>query len=185
MMSVFYISYAGLWLIVIFQGLVLLGVVRLIYRMNSHAEPDVPTQEGEGLTGQAIPTFTAIDDSGASFSADSLAGQMSALLFVTPDCTSCMASLAEVDALRGKVNGNLVVVCRAGLQECKHLRQTYNLDAVPVVVDETLEISKLFDVRVTPTAVLVTANGRIQSYGHPMDVKEFTELRTGLTRGRE
>lgn len=179
MPAIFYVSYAALWLLVIFQSLVLLGLVRTVYRLNVRPSPDGPAVVGENLVGQKAPDFTAVDVSGNVFDHESLAGRVSALLFVTPDCASCMATLAEVSALRLKVNGNLIIVCRAGSQECQRLQQTYSLEDVPVVIDEAHELSKRFDVHASPTAVLVGASGVIQSYGHPMGADEFAALLAG------
>jgi peroxiredoxin len=171
----FYISYAALWALVIFQSLVLLGVVRTIYRANTRPVPQTPPSSNGQLIGQPLPKFDALDVFGAPIDDSSLVGRLSALLFVAPDCSTCIASLDEVDALKLKANGSVVVVCRAGQDECRKLSETYGLE-VPVIVDEDRRISELFGVQVTPTAVLVGRSGRIQTYGHPMHADEFAEL---------
>ena len=185
MTAAFYISYAVLWVLVVFQSLVLLGLVRTVYRADAEPAPATPAGGDGELVGQLAPQFTARDVSGASLDNGVLAGRPSALLFVTPDCTSCIATLDEVEALRAKVDGNVIVVCRAGQDECAQLRATYGLDSVPVIVDEDLEISALFDVHVAPTAVLLSASGRIQTYGQPMRGEEFAEMMAGGAAQRE
>jgi peroxiredoxin len=145
-----------------------------VYRAEQPA-PEAPLGENE-LVGQLAPRFTALDVSGASLDNEILAGRASALLFVTPDCTSCIATLDEVAALRAKVDGNVIVVCRASQEQCAQLRATYGLENVPVIVDEDLEISELFDVQLAPTAVLVSRSGRILTYGQPMRGEEFAEM---------
>ena len=176
MTAAFYISYAVLWVLVIFQSLVLLGLTRTVYRADAGPAPAAPAVGDSDLVGQLAPEFTARDVAGDVLDNGLLAGRASALLFVTPDCTSCIATLDEVEALRAKVDGNVIVVCRAGPDECARLRETYGLDSVPVIVDDDLEVSNLFDVHVAPTAVLVSANGRIQTYGQPMRGEEFAEM---------
>jgi peroxiredoxin len=179
MATAFYISYAVLWLLVVFQSLVLLGLARTVYQANAGREPEAsPVGDGR-LIGEPAPSFTAPDVSGGSIDREYLLGRSSALLFVTPDCTSCMATLDEVEALRAKVDGNVLVVCRASAEECGQLRETYRLENVPVIIDEDLEVSRLFDVHVAPTAVLVGANGRIQTYGQPMRGEEFAAMVAG------
>jgi len=179
MPAIFYVSYVALWLVVVFQSLVLLGLVRTVYRSGAASAPELSATSSGRLIGHQAPEFSAVDVSGAPFDNGSLAGRMSALLFVTPDCTSCMATLEEVAALRHKVDGNLVVVCRAGSAECARLRETYHLHDVPVVVDEAREISQLFDVQGSPTAVLIGATGLVRSYGQPMGAEEFAALLAG------
>ena len=176
MSAVFYVSYALLWAIVVFQSLVLLGIVRTVYRRRAEPVADAPPVSTGALIGQPVPSFTTIDLSGRAVDETSLPQTLSALLFVTPDCVTCMASLEEVEALRAKVEGSLIVVCRGGLDECRRLQASYGLEGTAVVVDETHEVSERFDVYATPTAVLVGANGRIRTYGHPMDKDELVRL---------
>lgn len=176
MTAFFYLSYGVLWLLVVFQSLVLLGLVQAVYRTNASANAGPSPMESGRLVGARLPPFTAFDISGTAIDQESLVGQMNALLFVAPGCSSCMTTLSEFDSLRQKVSGNLVIVCRAGLDECTRLRDTYDVDGVPIIADEGLEISRLFDVRATPTAVLVGADGLIQSYGQPMSAEELRRL---------
>lgn len=176
MTAIFHISYALLWTLVIFQSLVLLGLVRTVYRTNARPVPDAMPASNGSLIGQPVPNFTAIDVSGKPFDDRSLPSGLSALLFVTPDCATCMASLEEINALNAKVSGSLIVVCRAGIEECVRLRATYGLEGVAVIVDEDRNVSERFDVYATPTAVLIGANGRIRTYGHPMHKDEFAQL---------
>jgi peroxiredoxin len=171
----FYISYAALWALAVFQSLVLLGVVRTLYRANAHAVPQASPATNGHLIGQPIPKFNALDVFGSPVDEASLAGRLSALLFVSPDCSTCMASLDEVEALKLKVNGSVVVVCRADQDECRELSEAYGLE-VPVIVDEDRRVSELFGVQITPTAVLVGRSGRIQTYGHPMHADDFAQF---------
>ena len=51
----------------------------------------------------------------------------------------------------------------------------YDLD-LPVVFDHEERVSELFHVRVTPTAVLIDADGQIEKYGHPLAPAEFEKM---------
>jgi peroxiredoxin len=176
MSPVFYVSYALLWAIVAFQSLLLLGIVRTVYRRGDETVAAAAPVSTGALIGEPVPSFAAIDVAGRAVDETSLPQTLSALLFVTPDCVTCMASLEEVAALRAKVEGSLVVVCRGELEECRRLQETYGLDGTAILVDERHEVSERFDVYATPTAVLVGANGRIRTYGHPMDKDELVRL---------
>jgi peroxiredoxin len=175
--SIFYSSYAALWLLVIFQSLVLLGLVRTVYRANTRPVPDAAPEGNGYLIGQPAPKFSAVDISGSPIDETSLADRLTALLFVSPDCSTCTATLDEVEALRSKTKGNVIVVCRGTHDECSRLGELYSLE-VPVIVDGEEKVAEVFDVHVTPTAVLVGRNGRIQTYGHPMRGEELEELVT-------
>jgi peroxiredoxin len=191
MPAIFYISYALLWLLVVFESLLLLGLARGV----SRPAPQSQSSSKNGLPGgshpkigQPVPHFSAIDVLGRQVDEGSLPRSLSALLFVTPNCTTCMASLEEVNALHTKVDGSLVVVCRGGLEDCRYLREAYQLNGVPILVDEDRAVSEAFDVQVTPTAVLVGSTGLIRTYGHPMakdELARFIEEKTATSSPAE
>jgi hypothetical protein len=177
MTSIFYVSYALLWVVVVFQSLVLLGVVRLARRPASTAGAEPGPVSSGALIGELVPSFSAVDVDGRRFDETSLPDTMNALLFVSPDCVTCMASLEEINGLSAKVDGSLAVVCLGEVADCRRLRELYELEErIPVVVDTTREVSDAFEVLGTPTAVLIGGNGRIRTYGHPMDKDELVRL---------
>lgn len=166
----FYLSYAALWILVIAQSLVLLGVVRLVYQIQHASVP-----EGQLERGQAAPQFSAVALAGTPISSADFAGHPAALLFVSPSCPSCRATLAELDALRYKADGNVIVICRSDRNDCAELAEAYGLDVL-TVADEDQRISRLFGVTSNPTAVIIDEQGRIQSYGRPLRGEELETL---------
>jgi peroxiredoxin len=174
MTTVFYASYAALWALVVFQTLVLLGMTRALHEARQ-AGSLAELAGGHELEGREAPTFSTVDISGAPVSNESFDGRYTALLFVSPDCQTCAVTLEQLEALREKTSGSVIVFCRSADDRCAQLAQTYHL-SVPVVVDEDLEISRLFRVMAAPTAVLVDASGRIASYGQPMGPDELAEF---------
>lgn len=161
----FYVSYAALWMVVVVLSLVVLGLVRLVSQLQQSGAG--ATADEVGLkSGQIAPAFQAKDLSGASVGSEDFVGRLHALLFVSPNCPSCSASLYEMDALSHKARGNMIVVCRAGRDDCIQLAQAYTLD-VRMVTDEDDAISRLFGISTFPTAVIIDERGRIQSYGQP------------------
>jgi len=176
----FLASYVLLYLIVIFQGLLLLGAVRAIHELRqghvAPAEPEEGAQEGERLLNQEAPRFEALDLAGNLVGTEQLRGRSSLVLFVSPNCSSCMLTLDELHAVQHKVDGgNVLVVCGARDADCRNLASDHNL-TVPVVADEDASIGKLFDVTAFPTAVLLNAGTRVVSYGHPMRGEELREM---------
>lgn len=167
----FFLSYAALWALVVFQTLVLLGLVRTVYRLRR--EGAALASDGD-LRGHAAPEFSAFDLSGAPIRSTDLAERLSALLFVGPDCGSCGVTLADFDALNCKARGNVIVFCQGVPEECSRLIQTYRLD-VPVVADQDLKISELFRIHTVPTAVLIEG-GRVVRTGHPKHGEELEKL---------
>lgn len=161
MSTPFYITYVALWILVIFQSLILLGLVRMIAQLQQ-------SNNSSGMmAGQEAPAFSVVDLAGRSISTKNFAGHLTALLFVSPTCPSCMTTLAELEAVNHKAQGNVIVICRAGRIDCAQFIEQYQLK-IPVVADEDEQISRLYHISSVPTAVLINAQNRIQSYGQPL-----------------
>jgi peroxiredoxin len=163
----FYASYVVLWLLVGFQTLILLGLVRQYARGTEPPTLSHDLPFDDRLTGRPIPRFSAQDVSGTQIDDATLTGLRTAILFVAPDCQSCSATLDELQALELKVDGRVVLVCRATQIGCRELSAKYGFDGT-VVVDPDGAISALFGVNGTPTAVIVSDRGMVETYGHPM-----------------
>jgi peroxiredoxin len=158
-------SYVVLWVLVLFQGLMIVALARAVYRLESIGGP-LDRGEGVGLRSRPAPEFEAVAADGTTVRSDELRGRRWALLFVSPSCPACLATLDELQALKSKVNDNVIVVNRAPLEESRQLARTYGLD-VPVVPDEFATIGDLFTITRHPMAVLVNEEYRIESQGEP------------------
>lgn len=176
----FWLSYGALWVIALFQTAVVLGLTRAMHRLM---QDENATISSPSLEGEPAPDFSVTDLSGRTIDNGDLEGHLTALLFVSPDCSSCSLTLSEMNAIHAKTSGQLIVFCRSTPERCAQMAATYELD-VPVVVDEDLEVSRRFRVAAAPTAVLIDPDGRIDSYGQPMSPEEFEEsLARRLRRG--
>lgn len=166
-MSPFDLSYLALWLLVVFQAMLLLGVVRALYRIR---------QQGVGLgsageerrAGEVAPPFTGRDLSGNWIGSDDFMGSRQVLLFVSPHCRSCETAVEDIGFLDGKIDGRATVICAGGTEEaCTHFSEAHALDR-PMIVDDDMAISRLYRVEVVPSAFVIDEEGRIESYGNPM-----------------
>lgn len=167
----FYISYTALWLLVVLHSLILLGVVRMVYQLQQTGVRAGSSHE-RLEPGQEAPEFSTVDLYGTPVSSNDFTGRLTALLFVSPDCPTCMTVLEkDMEYLNHKAQGNLVVICRAGREACARLVERYELK-MPVVADEDDRISRLYRISSVPMAVLINAENRIQSYGQPQREKE-------------
>lgn len=163
MPTAFDISYAALWILVILQSVILLGLVRMVSQLQQSGA----TSNSTATSGEEAPQFSAVDLSGKTINNADFAGRLTALLFVSSRCPSCMTTLAELNALAYKSMGNMIVICRTGREDAEMLAETYKLN-VPVIADEDDRISQLFGITSVPTAVLINARNRIQSVGYPL-----------------
>lgn len=176
----FVFSYVALWVLVVLQALLLIGLTRAFYDLRQGYE----AAERPSLKGRRAPSFSAIDLSGSPVTTASLAGKPAALLFVSPTCPSCTVSLAELGALASDSTRGVVIVCRGGHADCWQLAEDYRL-TLPVVADENGELMQVFGISATPMAVRISAHGVIESYGEPVRGEDLEELLAGVARTEE
>lgn len=178
MESAFLVSYAALWVLVVIQGVVLVGLVSIVGRLHDANAPEHARAPLPGLEpGTPVPTFRARDLDGRQVVTSDLTGSMNIVLFVSPSCSSCVTTLDEMVGLSHKARGNVLVVCQADKTKCAQLAQTYGL--VRTIPDPESELSQLFKVPVLPTAVLIDRSGRVQSYGQPSRAAELEHVLDG------
>ncbi len=91
----FILSYGALWLLVIFQSLVLLGLVRMVYQIQQ-ASPTLSRRGPDSRlkTGERAPEFTALDLLGSPVRSADYSGRLRALLFVSAGCRACSLTLS-------------------------------------------------------------------------------------------
>lgn len=77
-----------------------------------------------------------------------------------------MTTLEDLAYLNHKALGNVIMICQAEPKACARLVEQYKV-TVHIVADEDNHIGRLYGVSSFPTAVLINANNRIQSYGQP------------------
>ncbi|MBI4521091.1 MAG: redoxin family protein [Gemmatimonadetes bacterium] len=167
-------SYAVLWVVVVAQTVILLGVVRIV------AAGALPRRLSDTTQGSLAPWFFAVDLEGRAVSTDTIAGRLTALLFVSPSCPTCLTTLAELHAIKHKVMGHVLLVCKGSRAECGLIAARYGIS--PTIADESDELSLRFGVLTTPTAVIVDESGRIVSHGTPVHREDLNEL---LRRSQE
>lgn len=172
----FWVTYGLLWALVLFQGVVVLGLTHTAYGRRANGAGS-PGEEGadDSLRGRLVPPFTATDLAGRKVDSAVFLDRTTAVLFVSPSCSSCAATLDEMAALVTKTNGNVIVICRSSPDRCRRLAEKYDVD-VSVVADTEFRISKLFGVTRVPTAVLVNDEGIVDSFGHPRRGEELIEI---------
>lgn len=164
------LSHIALWVLVLLQGFILLGLVRTVHQSGrggaGAAAPASEPRAAERLAGELAPRIDAVDIHGSPVNSDDFVGALRAVLFVSPNCPNCMVTLDELDALQTKAPGTVVAVCVADTEECRQMAEDLKV-TVGVVADPDGELMKSYDVAMTPTAVLVNRRGRIVQYGHP------------------
>jgi peroxiredoxin len=167
----FDLTYLALWGLVVFQTLVLLGLLRESVetrRQIAELSAGGPLA-GRLELGTKAPDFTAVEArGGGTVRRGSLAGRRSIVLFLSPSCRNCEQLAAGVHGIYHKAEGNLVLVCQGARAECLAFLDAQGVrQDVPVLLDPEREIASRFRVLGVPAAVMLDEELRIRAYGSP------------------
>ncbi len=163
---VVYALIGAILIVVAIETAVLLGVVSVLGRL-SKGFAEIREVVNEGGANQTAPDFSTIDMDGNRLNNATLAGRLTALLFVSTTCSSCTTTLAEMAALRHRARDGIVVVCQATKAACAGLAESLEIKG-RVVADEEGRLAKLFAVESVPTAVVLESGTRIRWRGFPL-----------------
>ena len=157
-------SYAVLWGIVLFQGLVIFVLLRqlgIIY---------LGTAQGVGrdgiAPGQRAPDFTLPDLSGALHSLADFRGRSLLLVFGSTSCAPCRGLVPDLNtfALTHAAALKALFLIRGTPSEIE--RFTGELDIqVPVAILSDEELAEKYKTRVTPFAFVIDGEGVVRSKG--------------------
>jgi peroxiredoxin len=156
-------SYLALWVLVIVDSLVLLGVVRIVYQLqlSARSESAHPLRPGK-----EVPAFVAADLYGGRISTSDLAGRVTALLFVSPDCEACTDFLEILSSGKKELLQNLILVCRGAEEDCARLADQHHFTG-STIGDKDAYITRLYGISRVPTAVVVDADLTLRAFGSP------------------
>ena len=121
---------------------------------------------GNGLAiGASAPGFTIPDLDGHPHSLDSLraSGKPVLLIFSSPHCESCQALVPKLPGLAALHEHafRMVLISRGSVQ--RNLEKAKDLGTLLVLLQQDNEVADAYDCTLTPAAVVVDANGVIQS----------------------
>ena len=170
MLQAFVASYLVLWLVVVLQLVVLIGVMHAIRNVQ---EGNGTAMDGQtAMIGRATPVFEAVDVHGSKFKSTELRGSTSVLLFVSPSCSACSRVLKDPTPLLRR--GKLTVICKGSTLECAAL-ETRAREDLRMIADVDDRVSAMFHVTTVPIAVALDADGRVGSYGRPEFGSEYID----------
>lgn len=167
-----------LWLISIFNLLLILAVIR---RMNSSKPTHFsspPTIEGGLKIGDEVPNFTGIDLKGGEVSKEDFANQKFTLVFITPDCQPCREHLPILETLMPLARSLGIKFYLVGLGELEALRSLINelnISITTIVPQGNESFTKDFRVMYTPSFYLIDEGGKIAAGGAP-DAQTLTTV---------
>jgi peroxiredoxin len=167
--TLFYVSYIALWILVVFQTLILLELVRRSGSTRASSEAEGPTGEKTDFLegGSPAPIFEAPDvASGKLFNSRELLGQRALLVFISPGCGTCESVASELVEFSAKSSMRMLALCSGPEAQCAQFVQQH-LPAIQALVDRDGGISNQFGIKRVPTAVQIDADGNVLQYGIP------------------
>lgn len=170
--TLFYVSYIALWILVVFQTLVLLELVRRSGSTQAASSTERVTGEKTDFLegGAPAPHFEAPDvASGKLFNSRELLGQFALLVFISPGCGTCESVADELVEFSANRSMRLMAICSGPDAQCAQFVQQH-LPAIQTLVDRDGSIANQFRIKRVPTAVQIDADGNVLQYGVPRSV---------------
>ncbi len=166
-------SYIAIWILVFFQGLLVLALLRQLAELRKSVALGAVPGEDLLTPGTLAPKFESVDArSGRLVSSEIFAGQGGVLLFLSPDCYACK-DLA--DGLTEPTTSELppvVTLCQGRRQPCTRFAKRLG-SKIPLIFDDAEDIASLYRVSGSPTAIAIDGDQRIRGYGHPQSVEDL------------
>lgn len=169
-----------LWVLVLLMGFLLAGALRQlgIIQMRLGDDPGALITDSGLDRGTYAPDFNApAASSSDQVRLSDLEPRARMLIFVSPTCLSCrelIPHINEVAATRNK-EFDFLVVCQGDVDGCAAFVRTNRL-TVEAVVDATGDISRDYQVNLTPFAYLLDYEGRVVIRGIANDWRQLESL---------
>lgn len=175
-------TYFALWAVVIFQGLIMLNLLRQVSTLRQFAASDSFAKKTPLPIGSEAPPFAMPDRRiGEQIALQELKPQGGVILFLTSTCPMCR-ELAEKIPAKGMVGiSRVLAFCQGDEHGCRELMAALGL-SIRAVFDAYGETAARYGVSGFPTAVVIDGELMIRGYGHPNGPEDLARLlRTSLS----
>jgi len=178
-------SYAILWAVVIMETLAILALARQIGILHTRIGPTGARMSNPGLElGTVAPTFNEHDLNGRPVTLGSERGRPTMLVFISPSCPSCRDLIPALRSVHyhEKKHVDIIAVSIAG-DESKNQEYAslHGMDSVHYIISPAL--ASMYEVPVTPYAVLVDSEGKVYTKGLVNQIEHLESLLNALDEG--
>jgi AhpC/TSA family len=158
-------TYIALWIVVVFQGLLIVALLHKLEKVRLLIE------RGTALPiGSDAPAFSGVDQAGRLIGLQDLAGG-GVILFLSPDCPLCKGLVNSISTL-GKKLPRLIAICRGEGKPCSDIAMLLESQ---VILDEAGEIAASYGTTVFPRAVMLDSNKKIRGYSFPKTIDDLSK----------
>lgn len=163
-----------LWVIVLFQGFVILGLLRTLRDLQVAVRSGRLPQRLP--VGAEAPRFSGTDlRTGAEIDSAALIGRELIILFLSDGCSFCQRLADGTRQVRVEAGQTRIAVCQGGPREASVFVDLL-ADDVSVLADPDETLFSAFAISGTPSAVVVDRAGRISGSGGPRHSGELATL---------
>jgi hypothetical protein len=167
-------AFVVLWAIVLFEGLIILGLVRTLRELQTAFEGGRVPQRLP--VGAYAPHFKGADlRTGTEIDSSELIGRELVILFLSSGCSFCRRLADGTRHVPVEPGQTRIAVCHGGAREASVFVDLLASD-VAVLADSDGALLSSFAITGTPAAVVVDEMGRVSGSGGPRHSGELTTL---------
>lgn len=169
-------TYIALWGLVLFQTLLILALLRQLGEIKKRIDEGGLPADDRLPTGTPAPALAGTDlRSGEPAELAALEGQAAVLLFLAPACTVCKGLSESLGRGERESPVPMIAICQGKETSCATFASRLGPD-IPLIADEEFEISSLYRVTGSPTAVVLNGDHAVRAYGHPREAGHLDYL---------
>ncbi len=172
----FIASYIAMWILVVFQGLLIVALLKQLGEVKQLVELRGVTGEDRLPAGTAAPNFEGLDLRTAQrMTTHVFDGQGGALLFLSPECGSC---LDLANGLRQPALTRLppiITFCQGSDSACASFVNRMGPE-IYTLSDDDNNVAMRYHVDGSPTAIVINPDLTIGAYGHPVNIEDLKRL---------
>lgn len=167
-------AFLVLWAIVLFQGLIILGLVRTLRELQNVVESGrLPRRLPVGALS---PDFKGTDlRTGAEIDSSELIGRELVVLFLSDGCPNCRRLADGTRHVSVEPGQTRIAVCHGGAREAGTFVDLLASD-IAVLADSDGAVFSSFAITGTPAAVIVDETGSVSGSGGPRHSGELAAL---------
>jgi methylamine dehydrogenase accessory protein MauD len=173
----FVISSVLLWVVVLFNLLLTLALIKRVNAQPRNQAPEEPEVPRDAVPkGTEAPNFSAHTLAGETVTRDSYKGQPTMLIFVTPTCKPCrelLPILKQLAPQAKRAGVNLILVSGDMHEATQQMIDKEQID-LPVLLAPRHENTLWLDYKIsgTPSFYFIDAQGIVRASGFPSPYSE-------------
>ena len=184
MTTLLYVSYASLWLLVVFLLLAVFALARQVGLLHNKLGDTGARMLNDGPEiGDQAPELGAVDLDGRVVTLGSGRGKLSLLVFVLPGCSTCGQLMPAVRALWRSERKSMEVCVVSLADDAKTREFAAGHDLKPIPIISGAAVAQRYEVRMPPYGILVGSDGKVKAKGLVNSLEHLESLVAAVRLG--